>query len=119
MTFHLDLPYLNYILDIVKDIEESIKDISKNEFLKEKDIRDANVRRIEVIAEVIKNMSINTKNKYKNVGWEKIVTIKDRISSQYFGVNFDAIFELLKKDIPFLKEQILKIKKDLEKGGAE
>ena len=35
MTFHLDLPYLNYILDIIKDIEESMKDISKDKFLKE------------------------------------------------------------------------------------
>jgi|WetSurMetagenome_2_1015567.scaffolds.fasta_scaffold868296_1 uncharacterized protein with HEPN domain len=114
MTFHLDLPYLNYILDIIKDIEESIKDISKDEFLGEKDIRDANVRRIEIIAETIKNMSSKTKNKYKNVGWEKIATIKDRISSHYFGINFDAVFELLKNDLPIFKEQILKIKKDLE-----
>jgi len=115
MTFHLDLPYLNYILDIVKDIEESIKDISKDKFLKEKDIRDANVRRIEVIAESIKNMSSNTKNKYKNVSWEKIATIKDRISGQYFGVNFDVVFEILKKDIPVLKTNILKIKEELDK----
>ncbi len=115
MTFHLDLPYLNYILDVIKDIEESIKYISKDEFLEEKDIRDANVRRIEIIAEAIKNISSNTKNKYKNVSWEKIATIKDRISNHYFGINFDAIFELLENDLPIFKEQILKIKKDLEK----
>jgi uncharacterized protein with HEPN domain len=113
MTFHLDLPYLNYILDIVKDIEESIKDISKDEFLKEKDIRDANVRRIEVIAEAIKNISSNTKNKYKEFNFEKIATIKDKITNHYFGVDFYLIWEILKNDIPILKAHVLKIKEEL------
>ena len=114
MTFHLDLPYLNYVLDIINDIEESISKISKNKFLKNKDIRDSNVRRLEIIAETIKNLSVNTKNKYPDVGWEKIATIKDRTSNQYFGVNFEIIWELLKEDIPLLKEQILKIKKNIK-----
>jgi len=59
MSFHTDLPYLNYALDIIEDIEKSIENVSKDKFLKEKDIRDANIRRIEIIGEVIKNLSIN------------------------------------------------------------
>ena len=34
---------------------------------------------------------------------------------QYFGVNLKIVWDIITKDIPILKNQILKIKKDLEK----
>jgi uncharacterized protein with HEPN domain len=113
MTLHLDLPYLNYMLDIINDIENSLSKISKDKFLTDKDIRDANVRRIEIISETIKNLSINIKNKHNNVNWDKFVSIKESISNHYFGINFGIIFDLLKDDVPILKKQIKKIKKEI------
>lgn len=118
MSFHTDLPYLNYILDVIEDIEKSIGNVSKDKFLKEKDIKDANLRRIEIIGEAIKNLSINITDAYKNVAWKEIAGIKDRIANRYFGVDFNIIWEILKNDIPILKNQVLKIKKDLEKNGG-
>ena len=116
MTLHLDLPYLNYILDIIADIENSAGNISKDKFLKEKDIKEANVRRIEMISETIKNLSVSLKNKYKDNPWENLAIIKTKIADQYFGVDFNIIWEVLKKDIPLLKENILKIREDIQKG---
>ncbi len=110
MTFHLDLPYLNYILDIIRNIEKSINNTSKEKFLKENDLMDANVRRIEIISEAVKNLSDNIKNNYNEFDWKKLETIRDRITNKYFGVDFNLIWEIIKKDIPILKEQILKIK---------
>ena len=48
MTFHDDTVYLKHILDAIKDIEESTQNISKNKFKRDKDIREANIRRIEI-----------------------------------------------------------------------
>ena len=115
MTFHLDLPYLNYILDIIKDIEESTDNISEDKFLKNKDIRDANIRRLDIIGETIKSFSKDIKNKYNNTNWDEFIGIKDRVTNQYFGVDFNLIWSMLKKGVPLLKEQILKIKKDFDK----
>ena len=94
MTFHLDLPYLNYILDIIKDIEESINNISKDKFLKNKDIRDANIRRLDIIAETLRSLSKDTKDRYKNTNWEEFIGIKDKVTNQYFCVDFNLIWEV-------------------------
>ncbi len=114
MTKHEDLPYLLHILDAINDIEESVKNISKEKFEKTKDIKDANIRRIEIIGEAAKNISNNAKEKYKEIKWNKIIGTRDKMIHHYFGVNLDIVWAIIKKDIPELKEEILKIKKDLE-----
>ena len=113
MTNHEDLPYLEHIIDAIKDIEESAKNVSKKKFLKNKDIRDSNIRRIEVIGEAAKNISNALKERHKEIEWVKIIGTRDKIIHHYFGVNLDIIWEIIKKDIPKLKQKILKIKKDL------
>ncbi len=115
MTFHLDLPYINYIIDIIKNIEESIDNMSEKKFLKEKDVQDANIRRIEIIGEVIKNLSDDIKNNHNEFNWKKLETIKEKTLNRYFGVDLNFIWDVIKNDIPFLKTQILKIKEDLDK----
>jgi uncharacterized protein with HEPN domain len=115
MTFHLDLPYLNYILDVIKDIEESIRNTSEKKFQNEKDIRDANIRRLDVIGESIKNLSDSFKERNPDIPWKAIEQLKDRITSKYFGVDNNILWKTIKEDIPLLKNQILEIIKDIKK----
>ncbi len=67
MTYHFDLPYLEHILEAITDIEKSIKNISKEEFSRKKDVKDANVRRLEIIGEAVKNLSAKIKEEYSTV----------------------------------------------------
>ncbi len=114
MTSHEDLLYINHILDAIKDIEESVKNISREKFERTKDIKDANIRRIEIIGEAVKNISNNTKEKYKEIEWNKIIGTRDKMIHHYFGVDLDIIWNIVKINIPDLKIKILKIKKDME-----
>jgi len=108
-----NIPYMNYILDIIKDIEKSISNVSKSNFNKDK--KEANVRRLEIISGAVKNISEEFKNKYPNIEWKKFEDVKNIFMHHYFGVDVEIVWEILKKDIPDLKEKIQKIKKDLEK----
>ena len=85
---HDDLPYIKHILDAINDIELSIKNLSKEEFKKSRDTKDATVRRIEVIGEAVKNISKWTKN------------------NAYFNVDLDITWDIVKKDLPDLKKKI-------------
>ena len=114
MTKHEDLPYINHILDAIKDVEESLKNITKNQFVKNKDIKEANIRRIEIIGEAVKNISESLKNKHPEIEWKEIVGTRDKMIHHYFGVNLDIIWGIIKRDLPDLKEKILKIKGDLK-----
>ena len=86
-----DLPYLNHILDAIHDIEESVRSIAKDQFMNNKDIRDANIRRIEIIGEAVKSISSNIRKKYVEVEWSKIAATRDKMIHHYFGVDVDIV----------------------------
>ncbi len=113
MTKHEDLPYINHILDAIKDVEESLKNITKDQFIKNKDVKEANIRRIEIIGEAVKNISQNLKDKHKEIEWIKIAGARDKMIHHYFAINLDIIWEIIKNDLPVLKDQIMEIKKYL------
>ena len=100
-------PYLSYILDIIKDIEDSIKDIAKNDFNKDK--KEANIRRIEIVGNAVKNISEEFKNKHQNINWKKFENIGYVFANHYFGVDINIIWDIVKIDIPKLKQEIEEI----------
>ena len=118
MTNHEDLPYINHILDAVNDIEESVKNLTEDQFAKNKDAKEANIRRIEVIGEAVKNISRDFKEKHKEIEWNKIAGMRDVLIHHYFGVNLKNVWKVIKEDLPSLKQKILKIKEELEKVKA-
>ena len=63
MSSHDNIPYLKHILDAINDAEFSIKNLSKKQFTENKDVKDATIRRIEIIGEAVKNISSEFKIK--------------------------------------------------------
>lgn len=114
MNKHEDLPYINHILDAINDIEESVKNLTRDQFINNKDVKEANIRRIEIIGEAVKNISKNVKEKYKEIEWVKIASTRDKMIHHYFGVDLDVVWDIIKKDLPDLKQKILKVKGDIE-----
>lgn len=108
-----DTFYVKHILEAIEDIENSIRDLSALEFKQDKDARDATIRRIEIIGEAAKNISEKIKIKHPNIEWKKIIGIRDRMIHAYFNINLDLIWEIIKKDLPILKKQIIEIEKTL------
>jgi len=115
MSSHEDLPYLKHILDAIDDIETSVKKLSKKEFKRIKDTKDATVRRIEIIGEAAKNVSNELKKKHPEIEWAKIAGARDVMIHAYFKVDLDIVWNIIKKDLPDLKK---KIKTILEKKGS-
>ena len=109
------LIFIEHILENIKDIEQFSRGLSKNSLEKNKLKQKAIIRSVEVIGEAVKNLPNSLKNKYSAVSWKQIVGTRDRIIHQYFGVDLAIIWDIVKKGLPELKKEILKIKEDLEK----
>lgn len=109
-----DLVFIEHILDSIRAIEDFSKNITPEELISNRMKRSAIVREIEIIGEAVKNISESTKNNYKEVKWKDIASARDKMIHHYFGIDLNIIWEIIKKDLPLLKEQIEKIRKEIQ-----
>ncbi len=107
--------FINHINDEIDKILESVNGLTKEKFIGDSLLKDASVRRIEVIGEAVKNIPASFRKKYPNIEWQGISGIRDKLIHHYFGVDFNVVWEVIKKDIPKLKQEIESLLKK-EKG---
>ncbi|MCK4997866.1 DUF86 domain-containing protein [Candidatus Pacearchaeota archaeon] len=101
--------FVEDILENIELLEKSTGNISKEELEDNLDIRDATVRRLEVIGEAVKNIPNSFREKYPLVPWKKVAGLRDIIIHAYFGLDLDVIWSIVKNDIFPLKKQIEEI----------
>lgn len=83
--------------------------VTKEEFFENKEKQYAVLRALEIIGEATKNLSRELKAKNRGIQWRDIAGMRDKLIHGYFGVNLDLVWETIKKNLPDLKKQILKM----------
>lgn len=107
------LVFIKHILESIEKIESNLKNASKDEFLKDENLCDATIRRLEIIGEASKNIPPSFRKKFPEFMWEKIAGLRDKLIHHYFGVDLDIVWKVVKEDIPQLKQNIKKIINEL------
>jgi len=107
-----DIIYLKHILEEIAKVGSSLNKISKTNFKNNVDLQDANIRRLEVIGEATKNISLKLKNSYPDVEWKLIAGTRDILIHAYFSVDLDLVWGIIKNDLPKFKKMIEKILKN-------
>lgn len=110
-----DRIFLEHILDEIHFLLKQADDQSFETFIHDEVTKRAYSRSIEIIGEAVKNLSAGFKRKHKEVEWKKIAGLRDKIIHQYFGVNYDIVWDVIKNKLPTLKGTLEKILADLEK----
>lgn len=104
--------FIKHIQESIKQIEEYVQGLSYEDFLDSKQIQDAVVRRFEIIGEAMKNIPEGFKKQHQEIAWRKISSMRDILIHEYFGVSMQIVWDTAKKDLPFLKKQIITLLKD-------
>ena len=106
MNKELDI-FIKHMIDSIGDIELFTYNVTKGEFAKNKEKQSAVIHQIEIIGEAAKNLSKDFRDKYPHVEWSQIIKTRDKIIHHYFGVDLDAVWDIVKKDLPDLKKKLL------------
>jgi uncharacterized protein with HEPN domain len=106
-----DSVYLRHILDAMSRIEEYTQDLKYDGFMDNYLIQDGVIRQIEIIGEATRRLSKEIKEKHPEIPWKDMSGMRDKLIHDYFGVDIDTVWDTVEKDIPALKNILLKKKR--------
>ena len=106
--------FLKHILDEINFLTKETEGIKFEQFIKNQILKRASSRSLEIIGEAVKNLPADFKKRYKDIEWKKIAGLRNKIIHYYFGVNWDILWDVIKNQLPKLKEQVENILDQIE-----
>ncbi len=98
--------YLKHILDAIRRIEGYKRGMKRQDFMGNHLVQDGTIRQLEVIGEAAKRLTNEFIEGHPSVPWRDMAGMRDKLIHGYFGVDLDAVWETVERDIPRLKNEI-------------
>jgi uncharacterized protein with HEPN domain len=100
--------YLHQIVDYIDDIESYIKLLDFHQFEENGLVQDAVIRKIELIGEAAKRLSVSFWEQYREtLPLAEAVSTRNRLIHQYDDIDLRIIWNTIKNDLPSLKQKLL------------
>lgn len=107
--------YLADILDSGSAIAEFVKDLSFEEFCNDRKTYSAVIREFEIIGEAVGKLPDELKLKRPDVEWQDIKDFRNMLIHEYFGVDFEIVWKIIREDLPVLMNAVREI---MEEAGG-
>jgi uncharacterized protein with HEPN domain len=92
--------YLEDILKSMLRINEYIDGKKLTDFKQNYMLVDAVIRNFEIIGEASKNIPSAFQKKYPEIPWKKMYGLRNLISHEYFGIDYEMIWEIASVSLP-------------------
>jgi uncharacterized protein with HEPN domain len=94
-----------YLLDILlaaQRAQKHIKGVSRDDFQSNEMLQDALIRPLEIIGEAAQCISDEFKEQHSEIPWFKMTGMRNRLIHEYFRVDYGAVWDTVRKDVPEL-----------------
>jgi uncharacterized protein with HEPN domain len=103
----------------IRDMLEAIVNIEKYStrgavaFEHEELVQTWIVHYLQIIGEAASKISLETRKKFSEIPWRKIISMRNIIIHDYFVLELDKVWKAVEKDLPDLKVSLQKILQQL------
>lgn len=108
--------YIKDILENMKRADRFVEGMDYQDFVKDEKTSFAVIRCIEIMGEAAKYVPEEIRQKYPQVPWKDIAGMRDKVIHEYFGVNLERVWLVLKKDIRRIRPLIKHVLDELKTG---
>ena len=102
--------YLEDMFQSMQRIEEYLGDLDFKKFKMTHIVVDAVVRNFEIIGEASRKIPSDIQEEYPEIPWRKMYGLRNLIAHEYFGIDYEMIWEIAKNNLP-------QNRKDLQKNN--
>ena len=105
---------LQHILDAIEEIHKYLIEADFSIFLENSMMRFACIKQMEIIGEASNHLSAELKLKFLYIEWPQIIGMRNVFVHEYFGIDTSLVWEIIKNDIPELKDKVEHILKSIK-----
>jgi uncharacterized protein with HEPN domain len=90
-------------------IEAYLAGVKKPQFMKNQQIQDAVIRRLEIIGEATKRLTAEIRKQDETIPWKQMAGLRDILIHDYALVDPETVWTIAKRDIPKLTKSIRRL----------
>jgi len=114
-----DNQYLADILEAIRRILDYTQDLTYDGFLRSPMIQDAVLRNLQVVGEATNKLSSTLQANYPDMPWQVMAGMRDKIVHDYFGIDYQVVWDVARGDLPQLMLQVETILREVAGDEAD
>ena len=108
---------LQHMLDACDAVIQFMSGKAEEDLVTDKLLVSGVTRQIEIIGEAANMLTTELRSEHPEVPWKQIIGMRHKIIHEYFAVQTDTVWDVVKNDVPVLRGQLVAILAKLPEGG--